>query len=115
MLARRWQTTWSKWLNPESIRESQKRKLSLGDRFFLNGNCGYVWVVDRIFVPPGQGIRHVGMHRLDYLRERRMMSEMVLLDRKQYSRDRRDEQIGDPKSFARRRFDRPGGNVRSTV
>ena len=115
MLGQRWESTWRHWFNAGAVGKGPDKPVELGDRFFTRNRTGHTWVVDRIFVPPTEEMRHVAMHRADLEGERMMVAETMLTDERRFLPDRRVTQIGDPVTFARRRFDRPMGNVRSTV
>ena len=107
MFGRRWGKSAGRW-DKDIVAEE-------GDRFFAKSNCGHVWIVDRVFTPPGMPAWHASLHRADREVDRRTISGVVLTDMGAYGRDRREAQIGEPVTYSRRRMDRPLGNVRSTV
>lgn len=103
-----------RWGNSQNNR-NKVTAAEAGERYFAKGKSGGVWVVDRVFTPPGMPAWHASLHRADRKYDLRTISGTVLRDDKLYGRDRREEQLGEPVSYARRRLDRPLGNVRSTV
>lgn len=115
MLRERWETTWGKWLGGSSRTETGEVKVCEGDRFYRRSRANHVWVVDRVYTPPGQSMPHVRTFRKDDEHDRRLWSQDSLLNRTDFARDRRKKQKGEPASFARRRLDKPGGHVRSRL
>lgn len=115
MLSERWETTWGKWLSKRRPEEASEVKVSEGDRFYRRSNTNHVWVVDRVYIPPGQTIPHARAFRMDEKSDRRLWAQASLLNRADFARDRRKVQKGEPEQFARRRLDKPGGNVRSRI
>lgn len=115
MLKERWGTTWGKWFRGRRPVEVTEAGVHAGDRFYRQSKADHVWIVDRVYTPPGQTIPHARVFRMDDKNDRRMWSQASLLDRAEFARDRRKEQVGDPRQFARRRWDKPGGHVRSRL
>lgn len=115
MLRERWGTTWSKWFRGRRPIEASELKISEGDRFYRRSSAHHVWIVDRVYTPPGQTIPHARVFRMDEESDRRLWSEPSLLNRHEFARDRRKVQKGDPVQFARRVLDKPGGHMRSRL
>lgn len=90
-------------------------KVHEGDRFYRRSSAHHVWIVDRVYTPPGQTVSHARAFRMDEKSDRRLWSEASLLNRAEFARDRRKVQQGDPEEFARRRTDKPGGHMRSRL
>lgn len=114
MLKERWQTTWSRWFGGQ---QSQVAKASVnrGDRFYRRSKAHHVWIVDRVYTPPGQTVPHARVFRMDEKNDRRLWSEPSLLNRTDFVPDRRRAQMGDPAQYARRCMDKPGGHMRSRL
>jgi hypothetical protein len=115
MLKERWETTWGKWLNGRRPVEVTEVKVCEGDRFYRRSNANHVWIVDRVYTPLGQTIPHARAFRMDEKSDSRLWSQASLLNRTDFARDRRKVQQGEPEEFARRRLDKPGGNMRSRL
>lgn len=115
MLRERWGTTWGKWFRGPGPAETGESKICEGDRFYRRSKADHVWIVDRVYTPPGQAIPHARTFRKDDENDRRLWSQDSLLNRADFARDRRKKQRGEPASFARRRMDKPGGHVRSRL
>lgn len=115
MLRERWETTWSKWFGARQPSDAAEIEIREGDRFYRRSSAHHVWIVDRVYTPPGQAVPHARVFRMDEESDRRLWSESSLLNRTDFARDRRKEQKGDPERFARRVLDKPGGNMRSRI
>lgn len=115
MLKKRWETTWGKWFRGRRPIEAGELGVHEGDQFYRRSKANHVWVVERVYTPPGQTIPHARVFRKDEVHDRRLWSEPSLLDRAEFGRDRRKVQEGDPEKFARRKLDKPRGHVRSRL
>ena len=115
MLKERWETTWGKWFRRSRPAEAAEVGIHEGDRFYRRARTDHIWVVDRVYTPPGQSIPHARVFRKDEILDKRLWSQPSLLDRSEFARDRRKVQEGDPEKFARRKLDKPRGHVRSRL